>query len=84
MFYISVYFDFSGYVDMATGTALLFNIKLPQNFNSPFKANNIINFWQRWHMTLTSFLTNYIYYPWMRSYKEISFTKECTLHSCYF
>ena len=74
-FTFQFYFDFSGYVEMATGTALLFNIRLPQNFNSPFKANNIINFWQRWHMTLTSFLTNYIYYPWMRSYKEISFTK---------
>ena len=74
-FTFQIYFDFSGYVDMATGSALLFNIKLPQNFDSPFKANSLINFWQRWHMTLTSFLTNYIFNPCVRSLKEITFIK---------
>ena len=54
---------------MATGIALLFNIKLPLNFNSPYKATGIIDFWQRWHITLTSFLTNYIYTPLLRSFK---------------
>jgi len=58
-----LYFDFSGYTDMAIGAALLFNIKLPFNFNSPYKALNIQNFWRRWHMTLTRFLTEYIYIP---------------------
>lgn len=58
-----LYFDFSGYCDMASGIALMFNIKLPQNFNSPYKARNISDFWKRWHMTLTSFLTKYIYIP---------------------
>ena len=58
-----LYFDFSGYADMAIGAALLFNIKLPQNFNSPYKALNIQDFWRRWHMTLSRFLRNYIYIP---------------------
>ena len=74
-FTFQIYFDFSGYVDMAIGSALLFNIKLPQNFNSPFKATSLIKFWQRWHITLTSFLTNYIFNPFVRSLKKITFFK---------
>ena len=58
-----IYFDFSGYTDMAIGAALLFNIKLPQNFNSPYKATNIQDFWRRWHMTLSRFLKDYVYIP---------------------
>ena len=58
-----IYFDFSGYSDMACGIGLMFNIKLPQNFNSPYKALSIRDFWKRWHMTLTRFLTKYIYIP---------------------
>ena len=58
-----LYFDFSGYTDMAIGAALLFNIKLPQNFNSPYKATNIQDFWRGWHMTLSRFLRNYVYIP---------------------
>lgn len=58
-----IYFDFSGYCDMATGIGLMFNIKLPQNFNSPYKATDCIDFWKRWHITLTRFLTKYIYIP---------------------
>ena len=58
-----LYFDFSGYTDMAIGLALLFNIRLPLNFNSPYKANNIQDFWRRWHMTLSRFLKNYVYIP---------------------
>ncbi len=58
-----LYFDFSGYTDMATGIALLFNIKLPINFNSPYKALNIQEFWRRWHITLSRFLRDYIYIP---------------------
>ena len=78
-FTFQIYFDFSGYVDMATGSALLFNIKLPQNFNSPFKALSLVNFWQRWHMTLTSFLTNYIFNPSVRSLKKVTFLKMMLL-----
>ncbi len=60
---LQLYFDFSGYTDMALGGALLFNIKLPQNFNSPYKADSIQEFWKRWHMTLSRFLKDYIYIP---------------------
>ena len=58
-----LYFDFSGYTDMAIGAALLFNIKLPFNFNSPYKAVSIQDFWRRWHMTLSRFLRDYVYIP---------------------
>jgi D-alanyl-lipoteichoic acid acyltransferase DltB (MBOAT superfamily) len=58
-----LYFDFSGYTDMAIGAALLFNIRLPINFNSPYKATDIQDFWRRWHITLSRFLKDYIYIP---------------------
>lgn len=58
-----LYFDFSGYTDMALGTALMFNIILPVNFNSPYKAIDIQDFWRRWHITLSRFLRDYIYIP---------------------
>lgn len=58
-----LYFDFSGYTDMATGLALMFGIRLPVNFLSPYKATNIIDFWRRWHMTLSRFLRDYLYIP---------------------
>ena len=60
---LQLYFDFSGYCDVATGVGLMFNIKIPLNFNSPYKSLNIREFWQRWHITLSRFLTNYIYFP---------------------
>lgn len=60
---LQIYFDFSGYSDMAIGLGLMFGIQLPLNFNSPYKAKNIIEFWSRWHMTLTRFLTAYIFNP---------------------
>lgn len=60
---MQLYFDFSGYSDMAIGAGLLFGIRLPQNFSSPLKAANVVEFWQRWHMTLTRFITSYIYNP---------------------
>jgi len=58
-----LYFDFSGYCDMAIGISLMFGIFLPLNFNSPYKAQNIIDFWRRWHMTLSQFLRDYLYIP---------------------
>ena len=58
-----LYFDFSGYSDMAVGLSLLFGIRLPVNFHSPYKATNIIDFWRRWHMTLSRFLRDYLYVP---------------------
>ena len=60
---IQIYFDFSGYCDMAVGIGKMMNIDLPQNFNSPYKARTIIEFWERWHMTLTRFFTKYVYIP---------------------
>jgi len=58
-----LYFDFSGYSDMALGIARMFGIRLPLNFNSPYKATSIIDFWRRWHITLSRFLRNYLYIP---------------------
>jgi D-alanyl-lipoteichoic acid acyltransferase DltB (MBOAT superfamily) len=58
-----IYFDFSGYSDMAVALGLMFGIVLPQNFNSPYKAVNLADFWRRWHMTLSRFLRDYLYIP---------------------
>lgn len=60
---LQLYFDFSGYSDMAVGVSLMFNVRLPQNFCSPYKATNIIDFWRRWHITLSAFLRDYLYIP---------------------
>ncbi len=60
---LQLYFDFSGYCDVATGVGLMFNINIPLNFNSPYKSMNIREFWQRWHITLSRFLMTYIYFP---------------------
>ncbi|MFN7054708.1 MBOAT family O-acyltransferase [Hyphomonas sp.] len=62
-FGLGLYFDFSAYSDMAIGLARMFGIRLPYNFNSPYKANSIIDFWRRWHMTLSRFLRDYLYIP---------------------
>ena len=58
-----LYFDFSGYSDMAEGISLMIGFELPQNFNSPYKAKSVRNLWQRWHMTLTRFFVRYVYIP---------------------
>jgi len=83
-FTFQIYFDFSGYIDMATGSAILFNIRLPKNFDSPFKATSLINFWHRWHITLFKFLMNYIYFPWLRSLNKITYTKAMFVTFCVF
>ncbi|MBQ7051721.1 MAG: MBOAT family protein [Clostridia bacterium] len=72
---LQLYFDFSGYCDVATGVGLMFNIKIPLNFNSPYKSMNIREFWQRWHITLSRFLTSYIYFPLGGSRKGL--TRTC-------
>ena len=66
---LQLYFDFSGYSDMAIGLSLLFNVRLPLNFDSPYKSVNIIEFWRRWHMTLSAFLRDYLYFPLGGSHK---------------
>lgn len=58
-----IYFDFSGYSDMAVGLGWMFGIRLPRNFNSPYKARSVGEFWKRWHMTLNAFFTQYVYIP---------------------
>ncbi len=60
---LQIYFDFSGYSDMAVGLARLFGIRLPVNFFSPYRAGNVVEFWRRWHMTLSRFLRDYLYVP---------------------
>ncbi|MCY1718745.1 MBOAT family protein [Prolixibacteraceae bacterium Z1-6] len=60
---LQVYVDFSGYTDIAIGVALLMGYRLPQNFNSPYKAKNVSDFWRRWHMSLSSWLKDYLYIP---------------------
>lgn len=60
---LQLYFDFSGYSDMAVGLSLLFNIRLPLNFYSPYRAGSIIEFWRRWHISLSTFLRDYLYIP---------------------
>ena len=76
-----LYFDFSGYSDMAIGISLMFGIFLPLNFNSPYKAFSIIDFWRRWHMTLSQFLRDYLYIPlggnrhgWLLRYVNLMIT----------
>jgi alginate O-acetyltransferase complex protein AlgI len=70
---LQLYFDFSGYSDMALGLGIMFAIRLPLNFNSPYKSMSIIDFWQRWHMTLTRYLTLLLYNPialWVTRYRQ--------------
>jgi D-alanyl-lipoteichoic acid acyltransferase DltB (MBOAT superfamily) len=80
LFYtFEIYFDFSGYSDMAVGISVMLNIKLPINFDSPYKALSIRDFWKRWHISLTGFLTKYIYIPLGGSKKGILRTYINTL-----
>jgi D-alanyl-lipoteichoic acid acyltransferase DltB (MBOAT superfamily) len=60
---LQIYFDFSGYTDMALGMAWMLNIRLPLNFASPYQSRNVREFWRRWHMTLSRFLRDYLYVP---------------------
>jgi alginate O-acetyltransferase complex protein AlgI len=71
---LQLYFDFSAYSDMAVGIALMFNLLLPINFQSPYRASSIIDLWQRWHMTLTRWVNHYLYRPLLRSRKTFNFT----------
>lgn len=75
---LELYFDFSGYSDMALGAARMFGIQLPMNFNSPYKATSIVEFWSRWHITLTRFLTSYIYTPLVLSITRARLAKGKT------
>ncbi len=74
-FAFQLYFDFGGYTDMAIGAALMLNISLPQNFNAPFRARSIIDYWRRWHITLSNFITTYLYTPMIRAMARVTFPK---------
>jgi D-alanyl-lipoteichoic acid acyltransferase DltB (MBOAT superfamily) len=80
-FHFQIYFDFSGYSDMALGLAKMFGVRLPKNFDSPYKTRSIKDFWSRWHITLSTFLKTYVYFPLggnrisvIRTYLNLSFT----------
>lgn len=70
LFSFQVYCDFSGYTDIAVGTAKLFGFKLHNNFNIPYLAKSITEFWQRWHITLTKWFTDYVYIPFVQQFKN--------------
>ena len=81
-FSLQFYYDFSAYSDLAVGLALLFGIKILNNFNSPFKAQSIIDFWQRWHISLSNFINAYMYTPLIKQIKNISITKVSVITIC--
>ena len=72
---LQLYYDFGGYSDMAVAAALFLGIQIPINFNSPYQARSIIDFWRRWHISLSNFITIYLYTPIVRSFKELTFEK---------
>ena len=74
---MQIYFDFSGYSDMALGIAKLFGINIPINFNSPYKAANVAEFWRRWHITLSRWLRDYLYIPLGGNRKSIFRSYQC-------
>jgi alginate O-acetyltransferase complex protein AlgI len=80
---LQLYFDFSGYTDIAIGIGWMIGINLPWNFNSPYKASNIVEFWRRWHMSLSNWLNNYIFepinYSITKKVKNTSFSKNAGL-----
>lgn len=75
-YYIQLYFDFSGYCDMACGLGRMFNFELPINFNSPFKSLTVAEYWQRWHITLNRFFTSYVYSPMAMRHMRMKRSKK--------
>jgi D-alanyl-lipoteichoic acid acyltransferase DltB (MBOAT superfamily) len=73
-----LYFDFSGYSDMAVGAAWMLGIDIPQNFNAPLRARSIAEFWQRWHISLSNFITEYLYTPLVRSMGKTTMAASAT------
>jgi D-alanyl-lipoteichoic acid acyltransferase DltB (MBOAT superfamily) len=74
-FTLEIYYDFSGYTDIAMGSARMLGISLPANFANPYMAKNIIDFWKRWHITLSQFITTYLYTPLVRGTRRVTFWK---------
>jgi alginate O-acetyltransferase complex protein AlgI len=78
---LQLYFDFSGYSDMAVGVARMFGYTIPFNFNAPYTSKSIIEFWQRWHISLSSFITTYLYTPILRGFKGRATVKKAAVAS---
>jgi len=74
---LQIYFDFSGYSDMAIGSAMMLGIDIPRNFDRPLRALSVTEFWQRWHISLTEFITTYLYTPILRSFAKVTLTVSC-------
>jgi alginate O-acetyltransferase complex protein AlgI len=72
---LQIYFDFSGYSDMAIGSAMMLGIEVPRNFDAPLRSKSIIEFWQRWHITLSQFITTYLYTPILKSFERATLFK---------
>ena len=79
LFFFQIYCDFSGYSDIAIGSAKLFGFKLSKNFNVPYLSRSVSEFWQRWHITLTKWFTDYVYGPIIKNHKRNSFYKSLAL-----
>ncbi len=79
LFFFQIYCDFSGYSDIAIGSAKLFGFKLSKNFNIPYLSRSVAEFWQRWHITLTKWFTDYVYAPIIKKHKRNSFYKTLAL-----
>jgi alginate O-acetyltransferase complex protein AlgI len=71
---LQIYFDFSGYTDMAIASALMLGIEIPRNFDAPYRSKSIVEFWQRWHISLTNFITTYLYTPILKTFSKASLT----------
>jgi D-alanyl-lipoteichoic acid acyltransferase DltB (MBOAT superfamily) len=80
---LQLYFDFSGYSDMAIGLSRMFGVILPLNFHSPYKSMNIIDFWQRWHISLTKYIREYLYTPITLSFTRLGFGKPAPIEVLY-
>ncbi len=72
---LQLYYDFSGYSDMAVGAAMALGLRIPINFNSPYQAHSIVDFWRRWHISLSNFITTYLYTATVRSFRKLTFAK---------
>ena len=71
---MQIYFDFSGYSDMAIGSAMMLSVEVPRNFDAPLRSKSIIEFWQRWHISLTNFITTYLYTPILKKFERATLT----------
>lgn len=69
---LQIYFDFSGYSDMAIGSALMLGIEIPRNFDAPLRSKSVIEFWQRWHISLSNFITTYLYTPFLKALPKVT------------